>query len=173
MPVIAIVLLIAAALGGGTAVIAQKSLPGDPLWGFKVNVNESVEGALATGDEAKADWDIAAIKNRIAEAQELDAQGKLSAGVQADILNNFNEHAQGAADAIQHIEVTGSAVAAADAAARLQAAVAQFTSLSGSSGSTEDDFMTSVRSALNAASALSAQTSASAAAADAASSQNQ
>jgi hypothetical protein len=171
MPFIAIALLIAAALGGGTALAAQQSLPGDPLWGFKVHVNEGVQGALSTSHQSKADWDIAAIQSRLAEAQTLEAQGKLDAQTQSDIAANFNEHAQGAEDAISKLEAAGNAAAAADAAARFQAAVAQFVSLNagmdaGGAPAASTALGETARGVLDVASKLSAQTSAEAATGD-------
>jgi hypothetical protein len=93
MPIIAIALVVAAALGGGTAAVAEHSLPGEPLWNFKIHVNEGVRSAMAVSDEAQAKWDIAVLETRLNEAKELAADDKLTATAQADISANFDAHA--------------------------------------------------------------------------------
>ena len=166
MPIVGIALLLAAALGGGTAVAAQQSLPGDLLWGFKVHVNKSVEGTLALSDQAKANWDITAIRTRLAEAQVLAGAGKLDAQAQADITANINEHAQGVAGAVAKLEQSGGAGQAADIAAHFQAVMAQSAaSLGTAQASAGADagaapLLTTVHTVLDQASHLSAQTSA-------------
>ena len=45
--------------GTGTAFAAENTIPGDTLYGVKVNINETVRGALALSTEAKSNWEIA------------------------------------------------------------------------------------------------------------------
>jgi len=167
MPIIAIALLIAAVLGGGTAVAAQQSLPGDMLWGFKVHVNEGVTEALSTSDQARAEWDITAIQTRLAEAQTLQAQGKLDAQAQADITENFKEHSQDVAGIITKLEADGQPAVAADIAARFQAAAAGYLAAQGGASaqgtvqaSSATTLVGSVRTTLDEATQLSADASA-------------
>lgn len=170
MPLIAIALLVAAALGGGVSVAANSSLPGDALWGFKTAVNENVEGALATSDEAKANWDIAAASARLDEAKQLAAQGKLDAGAQASLTANFDSHAKDVADLVAKLEAKGNTTAAAAVATRFQATLAQHASavVEASASQNSDEqarvapFLTSVRDTLDAAANLSAHASANA-----------
>lgn len=124
MPFIAIALVIAAALGGGTAALAQNSLPGNPLWDFKVNVNESVQGALATSDTAKADWDLNAIEARIAEAKALNEKGTLDASAQTELSANIKDHAAGVENVIAKLQMDGDMQDANDIATRYQADLA-------------------------------------------------
>jgi hypothetical protein len=158
MPFIAIALLLAAAIGGGTSVAAQNALPGDALWGFKVGINENVQAALAPQGKAQADFDIRAIETRISEAQKLAANSKLTTQAQAYIRANFEAHANSAARQVAALEAKGDYAAAADVAARFQAAVAaQVSALA--ELTVEPALAEAVRNTLESASALSAQTS--------------
>lgn len=125
MPFIAIGLVIAAALGGGTAALAQNSLPGDALWGFKVQINEGLQGVFSSSDNAHANWDINAINARLDEAEALAAKGNLSASSETKIDNNFDLHAHSVLSIIDNLQAHGDTKAAADIAAKFQAAVAQ------------------------------------------------
>lgn len=124
MPFIAIALAVAAVIGGGTAAAAQSSLPGDALWGFKVYVNEGVQGALSTSHEAKAEWDLSSIEARLDEAAALAAEGRLDAKAQARINANVQAHAKGLAGVLAVLEEQGNTLAAADVAARYQGVLA-------------------------------------------------
>lgn len=124
MPFIAIALVVAAAIGGGTSLAAQNALPGNPLWNFKVAVNENIQAALAAEGKAQAEFDIAAIEARLNEARELAAQARLSADAQADLETNFEKHSASVAQQITKMHADGDFSAAADIAARFQAALA-------------------------------------------------
>ncbi len=178
MPFIAIALLVAAAIGGGTSIAAQSALPGDALWGFKVGVNENIQAALAAEGKAQADFDIAAIEARLHEARELAAQARLGVDAQADIETNFEQHAASVAQQIAKMHADGDFSAAADVAARFQAAIATGGSAlseanAGADVSTEakaeakarvNTLLNRVHTALETASSLSAQASIDAAA---------
>lgn len=79
-------------LGGGTVYAAQAALPGDVLYPVKVGVAEPVRAALAFSTEAKVAVyaDIAA--ERLEEAQELAAAGRLSAEAAAKIEQSLDAH---------------------------------------------------------------------------------
>lgn len=160
MPIIAIAIVIAAALGGGTAVAAQSSLPGDALWNFKTTVNENVQGAFAQGDEAKANWDIEVASNRLTEAQQLASEGKLSADNQTEIQANFDQHAKEVAVLVAKLQAQGKADVAAKIAAQFQATLAKGAQKISASASTTPALLTSVRGTLDAAATLSAQAAA-------------
>jgi hypothetical protein len=174
MPLIAIALIVAAALGGGVSVAANSSLPGDALWGFKTSVNENVEGAFAMSDEAKANWDISVAAERLDEAQKLESEGKLTASAQTALTANFDSHAQDVSSRVAKLQAAGNTAAAADVATRFQATVAQHASAVVQANTTANadaqasiaPFLTDVRSTLDTAANLSASTSANAAAQD-------
>lgn len=163
MPFIAIALVIAAALGGGTAAVAQASLPGDALWGFKVHVNEGLAGALSASDTAKADWDLNTIKTRLSEAEALSAKGELTAEAEADIAANLKSHGEGIKSAIAKLQADGDAETAASIAARYQAQLAvgaEYMAAAASAKGSNDAINTTLRAALEDASILSASVSA-------------
>ncbi len=125
MPIIAIALLVAAALGGGTAYAAESSLPGDPLWNFKTTVNEGVQGVFAQGTEAKADWDLNLINDRLEEAAQLASADKLDPQVQTEIEANFDAHVTHVAQLVAKLQADGKADVASKIATKLQATLAQ------------------------------------------------
>ncbi len=168
MPFIALALVVAAALGGGTAVAAQNALPGDALWGFKTEVNERFQETFAQGDKAKAEIEIALIKARLEDAQKLHAQGKLDTSTQTQLSNNFDAHARDIADRIAKLQTNGSYTDAATVATQFQAAIAAEASAlaelnaksTGSAHVTIGGILQEVQAALKTASGLSAHASA-------------
>lgn len=172
MPIIAIAVALAAALGGGATIAAQNSLPGDALWSFKVHVNEEIRTAFAGSAEAKADTHIDAIEARLAEAQTLAAEGRLDAKTQTNISANFDAHAKAVAQVIAKLEAANNFDAAADIAARYQATVAAEAASLAQASVTADanthaslsPLLLKVRTTLDQASELSAEASAKAAA---------
>lgn len=119
MPIVAIGLIAAVVLGGGTSLVASQALPGDMLYGVKLGVNENIEGAFALSDEARADWNIKAAERRLNEAAQVAAKGELSADAKADLEANFDDHVENVAAAISSLEARGNVSAAADIAVRL------------------------------------------------------
>ncbi|MSR70665.1 hypothetical protein EXS62_01340 [Candidatus Kaiserbacteria bacterium] len=125
MPFIVLALIIAAALGATVSVAAQDSLPGDPLWGFKVHINEGAAAALAAEGRAQADLDLAAIATRLQEAATLSAKGILSPAAKAELEANIAGHAERIETEIKKLQTHGDYLGAADVATRFQATVAQ------------------------------------------------
>lgn len=174
MPFIAIALIIAATVGGGTALAAENALPGDPLWGVKVGVDERLAGMLATNSQAQAEQDVADIKTRVAEAEQLQIKGQLNTEAQDEISANLDAHAQDAAQLIASMQSSGNAEGAATVAADFQAAMSQgaaslgsaevATNASTTSSTSAHSLLTDVDTTLNEASALSADASTAAAA---------
>lgn len=172
MPFIAIALLLAVAVSGGVSLAAQHSLPGDPLWGVKVHINEGLQSALAAEGRAQAEFDISAIEARLDEAAELAADARLDANVQAKIESNFEGHARSVEEQVAKLEAAGDYAAAAEVAARFQAAVAGQASVLAEARATASvatqqlvsGIIGKVQATLDTASNLSAQTSANAAA---------
>ena len=79
--------------GTSTVYAAQGALPGAPLYGLKTNVLEPIEVALASTPAEKAKVESSIASRRVAEAQELAAEGRLDATTTREIEDNFNEHA--------------------------------------------------------------------------------
>src|SRR3989344_5332502 len=95
MPIGLIIAIIIAA-GAGVSFNASDDVPGDALYGVKVELNEQLADAVALSahTQARADADIAL--KRVVEAEELVARGELS----ADIAANLEERFQTRADAL-------------------------------------------------------------------------
>jgi hypothetical protein len=62
----------------GTSYAAESSLPGEPLYAVKTQVNEKVRGALASSGTAKLDWSASLTDRRFQEAEALAAEGRLT-----------------------------------------------------------------------------------------------
>src|SRR3989344_6955837 len=94
VPSMAIILILTMLIGGGVAVGAEKSLPGDPLYSVKVGFNEEVRGWLSVSEEAKANWEVERAHRRLEEAEALASNGSLSLEARENIEVNFEAHAE-------------------------------------------------------------------------------
>lgn len=86
------ILVLMLLIGGGTSFAAQVALPGDFLYPVKTEVNENVRSAFAIGADSEAELQTELIANRVAEAEELKAKGKLTAEVSAELMANIKKH---------------------------------------------------------------------------------
>ena len=125
MPFITFMLIVAAFMGGTVSVAAQSALPDDPLWNFKVGVNERLDAALTPDGLQRANFDIAVIDVRIKEAKMLMSDGRPHAAAEAKLESNFNGHAKSVERQIALLDSAGDYAAAADVAARYQAVLAR------------------------------------------------
>lgn len=76
MPMLIFALILGAL--GGTTVIAEKALPGDSFYNFKVNVEEPIAGMFAFSKEEKIEWKERIVERRLAEIQKLVSENNLS-----------------------------------------------------------------------------------------------
>ncbi|MEY4747091.1 MAG: hypothetical protein RLZZ416_140 [Candidatus Parcubacteria bacterium] len=120
----ALSLVLVLTAGIGTSYAAEGALPGDALYPLKIHFNESIQGALAVSDEAKAHWNVERTSRRLAEAEALAQQGALTSEAKTDIElgfdtsnGEFDENVRALASA------TGSAPVVAAAAERLEASL--------------------------------------------------
>lgn len=58
-------------VGGSVSAIADSALPGDPLYTFKINVNEEVKGVFLSTAEEKVAWQKNRVETRVAEIKTL------------------------------------------------------------------------------------------------------
>lgn len=65
-------------LMSGTAQASFSSLPGDPLYGIKVNVIEPVALAVRLDETAKNEYRVAVLQERVEEIQKLKTDGRLT-----------------------------------------------------------------------------------------------
>ncbi|MFZ2189600.1 MAG: DUF5667 domain-containing protein [Candidatus Magasanikiibacteriota bacterium] len=102
-------LLIAAilAMGGGTAVAAENTLPGDWLYPVKVSINEEVREALSISPEAKVAWENRRAERRLEEVEKLSSEGKLTTSTSAMLANKFEEFSKKADERLQKLQDAG------------------------------------------------------------------
>lgn len=58
-------------VGGSVSAIADSALPGDPLYTFKININEEVKGVFLSTPEEKVAWQKNRVETRVAEIKTL------------------------------------------------------------------------------------------------------
>lgn len=91
LPILAAVLIVAV-LGGGTAYAAEGALPGDALYSVKVHVNEPIAEALAVTPKEQATVNANIATERLNEAQQLAAKGRLSTTTAVHLEANYEAH---------------------------------------------------------------------------------
>ncbi|KND50222.1 MAG: hypothetical protein AB198_02470 [Parcubacteria bacterium C7867-003] len=84
-------LLLFVFLGGGTSYYAQGSLPGDALYGVKLNLNEEVESMLTFSPVATADVNLKQATARLNEVETLSMSGNLTETQSVAIQTNFSK----------------------------------------------------------------------------------
>lgn len=77
---------------GSISVVANSALPGDPLYTFKLNVNEEVKGAFLKTPNAKVAWQKTRIETRLNEIQILAQSKSLTPAKQATVEKALDEH---------------------------------------------------------------------------------
>lgn len=86
-------LLMIVFVGGGTVSAAQGALPGDLLYTVKTSFNEQVELAWADTADEEALVEARFAQRRVAEAEALEAEGRLDEEIALDIEERFDTHA--------------------------------------------------------------------------------
>ncbi|MBY0328790.1 hypothetical protein K2Q02_01715 [Patescibacteria group bacterium] len=81
-------------VGGSVSAIADSALPGDPLYSFKLNVNEEVKGAFLKTPEEKVVWQKNRIENRVNEIKTLAASNTLTQAKQEKAKQAISVHVQ-------------------------------------------------------------------------------
>lgn len=83
--------LLIVVLTGGTSFAAAGALPGDLLYGVKLNVNEGVESLLAVSPRASAEVNAKHAVARLKEAETLATAGKLTPEANKELGDNFSQ----------------------------------------------------------------------------------
>lgn len=76
-------------MGSSVSFAAEGTLPGDILYPVKIYVNESVLGAVAVTQKAKAEWGIALVERRLEEIEKLAVTPSISPEVQQTAEQNL------------------------------------------------------------------------------------
>lgn len=95
------IILLTVMVGGGTSFAAQGALPGDFLYPVKTEINEPVRSVLAIGANAEANLQAKIVTERIAEAEELEAEGKLDSDARARLSASVQAHLAKAEKALE------------------------------------------------------------------------
>ncbi|MBY0309672.1 hypothetical protein K2Q16_00800 [Patescibacteria group bacterium] len=87
---------------------AEETVPGDALYAVKVRFNEEVRSTLAFSPYEKITWETQRLSRRIAEARELESEGKLTTEVEQEVADAVREHGANARRGIAELKVTDS-----------------------------------------------------------------
>ena len=87
-----LLLVLLGTIGGAISYEANAALPGDPLYVYKISVNEEIEKFVANTDESRARWDLYTLTERLKEAQVLAQHDHLDAVAQTEVTHAINEH---------------------------------------------------------------------------------
>jgi hypothetical protein len=111
--------------GTGVAYAAGSALPGEPLYGVKVNIEEPIQGAFATSAQAQAEWGAQLATRRLAEAETLAAQNKLTPQAISTVTSGLDQATeQFDANVAQIATSSGNAAIAANLESNMEATLA-------------------------------------------------
>lgn len=71
-------------LTGTTSVLAEKALPGSPLYFLKTGVNEEVRGWFSVSDYEKAEWQVELAERRLNEAEIISQKPNISSKIREE-----------------------------------------------------------------------------------------
>lgn len=104
--VFAIILLV------GIPLIAERTLPGNPLYTIKVQFNEELRSTLALSPYEKVEWEAERLSRRIAEARLLASEGKLTEAAETEVVEAVRAHSDAAQQEIAELRETDAEAAA-------------------------------------------------------------
>lgn len=93
-------------------VLAERAVPGDALYAFKINVNEEIRSSLSVSPYAKVEWETERLNRRIAEARLLASEGRLTEEAEADVAAAVKHHSDEAQKEIAVLRASDSDEAA-------------------------------------------------------------
>lgn len=79
-------------VGGTVSAVADNALPGDPLYSFKLNVNEEVKGLFQKTPEEKVAYGAQRVENRVKEIKTLAESKTLTKAKQATVQKALDAH---------------------------------------------------------------------------------
>ncbi len=106
---------------GGTSFAANFALPGEALYGMKVNVNEEMESWIALTPNANARFESVKADRRLKEVEKLTVKKKkITPKAKAQIKQNFAKNAEKVKQIVAEIEANGDANEAAKVKAEFE-----------------------------------------------------
>ncbi len=79
-------------IGGTISAVADNALPGDPLYAFKLNVNEEVKGFFQNTPQEKVAYGAKRVENRVNEIKTLAESKTLTKAKQATVQKALDTH---------------------------------------------------------------------------------
>lgn len=79
-------------IGGTVSAVADSALPGDPLYAFKLNVNEEVKGLFQKTPQEKVAYGAKRVENRVNEIKTLAASKTLTKAKQETVQKALDSH---------------------------------------------------------------------------------
>jgi hypothetical protein len=79
-------------VGSSVSVVANNALPGDPLYSFKLNVNEEIKGLFLKTTEEKVVWQKNRIESRVSEIKTLAESKTLTKAKQETVKRAIDGH---------------------------------------------------------------------------------
>jgi len=113
-PALSMIVGLCIAFGGTLSVAAQSALPGDFLYGVKVNVNENIAAALHFSANARAEYETQRLENRLSEAATLVTSGRLKGGLESNASANITTQLERVQHSAKALSESGDANAALD-----------------------------------------------------------
>lgn len=83
--------------------LAENALPGDTLYPIKIRFNEELRGAMTSSPYQKVEWETERLERRLAEAQLLADDGRLTPAAEADVAKAIKQHTEAAKASIDTI----------------------------------------------------------------------
>jgi len=117
---LAVLLVIFILAGGGVAMAAEKSLPGDLLYPIKIHINESAKSLTAVSPEAKGKFEVEKLEQRLQEAEILSNRGELNPESRAILEKRLDVEINNAKSRISNLEADSKIEAATDISSRLE-----------------------------------------------------
>lgn len=103
-----VALAIVLIFGGSVSLVAEGTVPGDPLYSVKTSVNEELKSLIAMSPEAKAQFKAELVNERLVEAEKLAVRGELTQEKKDIIEQNIDKHVDEFTDSVNQITAANS-----------------------------------------------------------------
>ncbi len=117
----ALAVVLAVSVGGGTVLASQKALPGDALYGVKVNIAEEIQSRLSPSEKARAEWEAERVRRRLLEINTLlEQDGAVNSDALQQVKGHITDHSQAVALATNKLGAAGDTNGILDIVLQLQ-----------------------------------------------------
>lgn len=125
-----IVIVLVAVVFGSTSAYAEKAIPGDSLYGMKVNVNEKVAGVFSITKEEKTEWQERLVERRLDEATKLVSDNKFTEKERVILENQIKSQIEVFSTNVKELSLKSSeSITSKDLNTRLQASLQAYKSV--------------------------------------------